>query len=82
MNNNNEDHIWITTQRRRARGLGATMLSISQMCKPYVLSEIKRKKKRKKRETWKEFATWKKQQTVSTDSVMAKKKPHERRFLF
>lgn len=51
MNNNNEDHIWITTQRRRVRGPGATMLSISQMCKPYVLSEIKRKKKRKKRET-------------------------------
>lgn len=50
MNNNNEDHIWITTQRRRARGLGATMLSISQMCKPYVLSEIKRKKEKKKKE--------------------------------
>lgn len=48
MNNNNEDHIWITTQRRRVRGLGATMLSISQMCKPYVLSEIKRKKEKKK----------------------------------
>lgn len=48
MNNNNEDHIWITTQRRRVRGLGATMLSISQMCKPYVLIEIKRKKRKKR----------------------------------
>lgn len=45
MSNNNEDHIWITSQRRCVRGPGATMLSISQMCKPYVLSEIKKKKK-------------------------------------
>ena len=28
-----------------AGGLGATMLSISQMCKPYALTEIKTKKK-------------------------------------
>lgn len=45
MSNNNEDHIWITSQKRRVRGLGATMLSISQMCKPYALTEMKRKKK-------------------------------------
>lgn len=45
MSNNNEDHIWITSQKRRVRGLGATMLSISQMCEPYALTEMKRKKK-------------------------------------
>lgn len=47
MSNNNEDHIWITSQKRRVRGLGATMLSISQMCKPYALTEMKRKKKQR-----------------------------------
>lgn len=50
MSNNNEDHIWITSQRQCVRGPGATMLSISQMCKPYVLSEIKKKKERKQRD--------------------------------
>lgn len=44
MSNNNEDHIWITSQTRRAWGLGATMLSVSQMCKPYARTEIKKKK--------------------------------------
>lgn len=47
MSNNNEDHIWITSQKRHVRGLGATMLSISQMCKPYALTEMKRRKKQR-----------------------------------
>ena len=45
MSNNNEDHIWITSQKQCVWRLGATMLSISQMCKPYALTEIKTKKK-------------------------------------
>lgn len=55
MSNNNEDHIWITSQKLCVCacvcvhvfvwGLGATMLSISQMCKPYAQNEIKTKKK-------------------------------------
>lgn len=54
MSNNNEDHIWITSQSLCVCvrvymcvywGGGATTLSISQMCKPYALTEIKTKKK-------------------------------------
>lgn len=57
MSNNNEDHIWITSQSLCVcvrvymcvywgeGGGGATTLSISQMCKPYALTEIKTKKK-------------------------------------
>lgn len=45
MSNNNEDHIWITSQKQCVRRLGATMLSISQMCEPYAPTEIKTKKK-------------------------------------
>lgn len=48
MSNNNEDHIWITSQRQCVRGPGATMLSISQMCKPYVLSKIKKNREKSK----------------------------------
>lgn len=47
MSNNYEDHIWITSQKQCVWGLGATMLSISQMCKPYALTEIKTKKKQR-----------------------------------
>lgn len=58
MSNNNEDHIWITSQSLcvcvrvymcvywgEGGGGGAATLSISQMCKPYALTEIKTKKK-------------------------------------
>lgn len=49
---NNNEQLWVITMKtkygslhRSLWGLGATMLRTSQMCKPYVLSQIKTKKK-------------------------------------
>lgn len=81
MSNNNEDHVWITSQRRCVCGGWVPPCSASPRCANHMFRAKlngKRKERKKTERHERNLQLKKRQQTVSGDSARAKKKPHER----